>query len=391
LLSLVAAVGCSKKQEKAEEKPAEGTVAENKGAPSPAAAADPLMAELKTLATTCDVNAEMATVKCPKDEERKLATDFTRKVKSPIESLKTMAAALADSDKKLQTVASGVMQLAFRTSLGDDAKPGSVSPEDAKALIDAVGAAPRRQALQAVPAAVHAAMLSGQQEALYKMLDGRSNDKLQVVAYRYLMTHGRINAFDKIKALVQSEPTDVALAALASPSTMRNWTADEQAQLCPWARDLGNGDKPEIAGQALGLLSNCSGEYVDMLLARGETLAKSGKLSQAQVAPFRDVCSASRRKTPNLVSEAQCARNRKLLENVLFSKSDARTKIMTLSAIEYQWPDEATLKLAQRFAKDGDKDMAARAEDIVKRLEKRTKAASAAPAPAAPAEPAEHN
>jgi hypothetical protein len=370
-VSIYATLGCTcSKQDKQDT--SDPAVAQKEENSASTAGGDPLWAQIRSLASSCDVNASTALLKCKDNEQRKLITDFARKGKARIDSIKTLATALSDKDPKIQTVAANILHLAFRSSFGNDVNVGDVSPESAKALIAAVAVIPKPQASRAMPATVHAAMLSGQTDALYKMLDGRAGDKLDLVAYRYLMTHGRLTAFPKVKELVKSDQLPVALAALASPTAMRNWSKDEQAQICPWARDLLDDDRTAIGGRAARLLSNCSGEYVDTLLQKGEELFKAGKLGQAQIPSFRDICGPGRRKSPELVSEAQCARNRQLLEKTLLAPAtDPKTKVLVLSALVYQWPDASVLELAQKLSKDPDKDLARQASDTVRRLHRK--------------------
>ncbi|HTM46591.1 MAG TPA: hypothetical protein VL137_16650 [Polyangiaceae bacterium] len=369
--------------------------ATNKAAPAASAKApeSPLYAEIKQLAAACEVAVPASGLKCNAGEQRPVVAELARE-ESHVEALKTLTSALTDSDKKIETVAANLLHLAFRSSLGNNAKAGDVPPAVAKDLIDVVAKLPKPQASQALPAAVHAAMLSGQQEALYKMLEARSADKLSAVAYRYLMTHGRLGAFDKVKAAVASDQLDDALSAAASPASMRNWTDDESKQICDWASELLGDTRVGIATRAGTLLGHCSGDYVDKLLAKGEELLKAGNMNQAQVTPFRDVCSAPRRNglgtTGPKVTDEQCARNRKFLEKVLATPAvDGRTKAMTLSAITYQWPDDQTKRLLQKFEKNSDKELAKHASDMLRRFDHPLPAAPTAKsgAPAKPAPP----
>jgi hypothetical protein len=191
------------------------------------------------------------------------------------------------------------------------------------------------------------------------------------------MTHGRMTAFERIKTLVAGPELDAALSAAAAPNAMRNWSAEEEGPICSWAAELLGDARVGIATRAASLLGHCSGQYVDTLLSKGEEFLKAGKLTQAQIAPFRDVCSASRRRVDKegdapKVSEQQCTRNRNFLEKALASKDvDGRTKAMVLSALAYQWPDDATKKLLKKYENDPDKELAKRAQDTVKRLERR--------------------
>jgi hypothetical protein len=361
---------CAKKSDK-DAKPAASASAEPKKAGDGS-----LSEQIQKLAKVCEVAVPASGLKCKEGEQRKLVSDFARQ-KSRVPALQALTQSLGDSDPKVQTVAANLLHLGFRSSLGVDAKAGDVPADVAKDLIAAVGKLPKPQASQAVPAAVHAAMLSGQQDALFKMLEAKASDKLGSVAYRYLMTHGRMTAFERIKALVAGPELDAALSAAAAPNAMRNWTAEEEGPICSWAAELLGDTRVGIATRASSLLGHCSGQYIDTLLSKGEELLKAGKLSQAQIAPFRDVCSLARRRVDKdgaapKVSEQQCTRNRNFLEKALASKDvDGKTKAMVLSALAYQWPDDTTKKLLKKYENDSDKELAKRAQDTIKRLERR--------------------
>lgn len=363
---------CAKKSDKDAKPAASAAAADTKKAAGDA----PLLEQIQRLAKVCEVAVPASGLKCKEGEQRKLVSDFARQ-KSRVPTLQALTQALGNADPKVQTVAANLLHLGFRSSLGTEAKQGDVPADVAKDLIAAVGKLPKPQASQAVPAAVHAAMLSGQQEALFKMLEAHAEDKLGSVAYRYLMTHGRMTAWDKIKGLVAGTELDAALSAAAAPNAMRNWSSDEEGQICGWAADLLGDTRVGIATRAASLLGHCSGQYVDTLLTKGEDLLKAGKLTQAQIAPFRDVCSVSRRRVdkegdPPKISDQQCTRNRKFLEKALGSKDvDGRTKAMVLSALAYQWPDDGTKKLLKKYENDSDKELAKRAQDMTKRLERR--------------------
>lgn len=362
---------CAKKSDK-DAKPAASAAVATKKAPGDGS----VLEQIQHLAKVCEVAVPASGLKCKEGEQRKLVSDFARQ-KSRVPALQALTQALGDQDQKVQTVAANLLHLGFRSSMGSDAKTGDVPADVAKDLIKAVSTLPKPQASQSVPAAVHAAMLSGQQEALFKMLESRANDKLGSVAYRYLMTHGRMSTFERIKELVAGPELDAALSAAAAPNAMRNWSAEEEGPICSWAAELLGDPRVGIATRAASLLGHCSGQYVDTLLSKGEEFLKAGKLTQAQIAPFRDVCSASRRRVDKegdapKVSEQQCTRNRNFLEKALAAKDvDGRTKAMVLSALAYQWPDDATKKLLKKYENDPDKELAKRAQDTVKRLERR--------------------
>jgi hypothetical protein len=327
--------------------------------------------DLKALSTECAVDPKSSNVTCQQGEKRKLIGDFLRGQRERPPAVATLARALSDKDESMSTVAAHVLYSAFRTNFGTNVELGAVQAKDAKALIDAMAKAPAAQARQAAPATVHAAMLARQADALYAVLDAPDNEQLAGVAYRYVMTHGRLEAFDKVKALLKDQRMPVVLAALEAPRSMARWTEQEQAALCPWAKELLTDERPAVAAKAAGLLGSCQGEYVEALVAEGERLLKEKKLTAVHLAAFRDLCSPRRKDRNEAPSDAVCDRNRKLLEAVLADASlDARTRSVALTAIAAQWPDDKSKKLAKKYEQDKDAQLAQTAQRAIQRIER---------------------
>ncbi len=240
---------------------------------------------------------------------------------------------------------------------------------------------PKAQARQVAPATVHAAMVAGEEKALYEALD--KDATLAAAGYRYVMVHGRLNAFEKVKALAKDKRAGVHLAALEAPRNMQNWSPKDRASICPWARELLRDERPMVSFKGAALLSRCSGEYVDALLADGEAALESGSFSRAKLAAHRDVCSAMRRRQGG-ATDAQCQRNRKLLTEAARNQDlDPRTRSLALTAIAYQWPDRESLALAKELSADKARDLASTSQQTIQRLETRGQP-SPAKAPAAP-------
>jgi hypothetical protein len=353
--------------------------ASGRAAPAPsasAAATEPqvdaaLLGELTRLAQVCDVDLADANVNCKGGENHKLVTEFVSDQRSRIAALPTMTRALKDSNPRVQTTAANVLYSVFRAQLGPDARVGAVAPPDAKALVGAVVSLPPAAARQAVPTAVHAAMLAQSPDVLYQALDEPRNAQLATVANRHLMTYGRLAAFAKVKELSKSPNSALVLAALDSPSTMPNWSGSEQAEICPWAQSFLRDDRPAIAAKAAGLMTNCGGEYVDKLLDEGERLVKDKRLTRAHLVPFRELCSAAHAGTESATAE-QCRRNRKFLERLARAGDvEPPTRALALSSIAFQWPDEQALDLAASFGSDKNAALSEASREIAQRLEQR--------------------
>ena len=193
------------------------------------------------------------------------------------------------------------------------------------------------------------------------------------------MTHGRMAAFAKVQELVKDPSPAVSLAVLEAPRNMFAWNEAEQAAICPWAVELLKDPRPAVATRAAGLLGSCTGEFVDLLLERGEKSLKAGELKAAEISPYRDLCSPARLRQPAAAMGTQCERNRKLLTGVINTKKlDSQTRSLALVSLAYQWPDDKTLKLAKSLEKDADKSVAEHATRTVKRIEQRKASEKAA-------------
>jgi hypothetical protein len=336
-----------------------------------------LLGDLVELTKVCKVDATAGSLSCPQGEQRRLVSEFISDQRDRAKATATFAAALVDPKPELRAAAANVLYSAFRSPWGPNAKPGSVRGADADALLAAALELPKAQALQAIPAAVHAEMLANRGDALHAVLDKSGEAQVRTTALRYLMTHGRLAAFPKVQELAKSPELPVALAAFESPQGMYNWTQPEQAAICPWAAQFLGDPRAPIAAKAAALLSSCSGEYVDRLLEVGESALKAGDFSSARIGAFRDLCAPHRRAQPSPPSDEQCKRARKLLESVIKeNKLPEQTRTTALAALAYQWPDSDTMKLATKLKSDSNKSLAEIASRTVARLEQRNRQAS---------------
>ncbi len=331
-----------------------------------------LLKQMMNITQSCKIDSAAANVTCPQGENRQLISEFVADQRSRPAAIATLAHALADANPALQTVAANLLNGGFRSPWGADLRIGAVTAADAKSLLTTTLKLPKPLARQALPGAVNAAELAGLGKDVYAALDAADQSELRPLGYRHVMTHGRLAAFEKIRQLAKETNSAVAFAALEAPRNMYGWTDAEKSAICPWAAELLNDPRPNVATRAAGLLSSCSGDFVDQLLDRGEKAVKSGQINAGELGPFRDLCSAANAKQPGVASDKQCDRNRALLSDVVAGKKlDSQTRSMALVSLAYQWPDDKTLKLARTLEKDSDKSLAEHANRTVKRLEQR--------------------
>lgn len=336
-----------------------------------------LLGEIVAVSKACKVAAEASTVSCPKGENRKLINQFISGQKQRTEALPTLTAALSHQDPAVRVVAANVLYGGFR-SAWTDAKPGSVKPEDAEALTTAAFKLPKAQARQVIPAAVHASTLAGKIDSFEAALAKTTEPEFKTISYRHYMTHGRLEALKKVQEAAKSQNPAEVLSALESPRNMQAWTAEEQAAVCPWAADFLSDTRPSVASRAASILGNCGGEFVDKLLVKGEAALKEGKFTSADVSAYRELCGPKKRGQPNGPTEQQCGRARKLLEKAVETKGlDVQVRATALTTLAYQWPDDATIKLAKKLEKNPEKVLAEQATRTVQRLEQRAAMGSA--------------
>lgn len=379
MMGMGVAIGCAKSKPKTDdaEKAASGqqTVESEQGA-------DPVSSALRAIAENCTINEQHAVVsKCKSNEKQRLVRQLNAGKVSRAEALPLLVNALGAEDKKLSIAASKTLEGAYRNSFGDVGTDG-VDAQVAKNLLEQVGKLPKRQAMQVAPAAVHAAVLSGQTQELYKVLDEHPNKDMRASAYVYLMRYASLDQLPKIKDLVEGEDARVAASALESLRRMPGQTDEQKAQICdfvsPWVSD----PRPSVAGKAVSLSSTCGGKYVDVALAEAEKRAAGGDLSAAFVRGFDQLCLDRRGKTYG--TGEQCKRERRWLEAVLAKKAlgeDVRQ--FALLGLGLQFPDDKTAALANTYAAADEKRLKSAAQRVARSVASKQKRGQAVGATAA--------
>lgn len=329
--------------------------------------------ELESLAQTCELSGDRA--RCPGAMNWKLIGQFLDGKRDRVASLPGFAQALGSSDARLRTLAASILWSAFRDSWGS-LQVGAVPREAAAKLLSAALGAPEL-AKQALPAAVHAMMLSEQSAQLFAELAKPEHGALRSFAYPYLMTYGRLSAFGQVRELFESADPAAAGALLDAPTAMQNWTTEEQSSICGWAEPLLAKRADERAKLEL-LIAHCSGAPLDRLLARSEKSIAQGKLDDGTLAAFGVMCSPMRRTPAGRATEQQCSRVRSLLTSATESKLvDGAKRAQALLWISEFWPDAVTAKLLTRLEKDSHQEVAKGAREAATALEAKLKSPGA--------------
>lgn len=358
---------CSRKEEQPE-KPAP---AAPKKPELPADVDEDLLSALKEAAKTCTVATARQRITCNGGDKNALVLSFNKGERDRKKALPTFVHALQSKDEKLQALAAVVLYASFRTGLGPEAKKGTVKPATASALLDAALALPDSMAMQVIPAATHASTLAGKTDELTKALTQDVSIQVRTMAYRYLMVYGRLKAFETIRQLGSDPGAAVVLAAIESPRNMRDWTVEEQEAICPWAAGFLEDSRAPVAGNAMAVVSNCTGKELDQLLDRMDKTLKDKQFSFIHATALRDVCGSARERRESGATDEQCERVRRVQEKVV--KDDdiqGRVRAMCLSSLAYTWPDEKSLKIARSLDGSDEADLARTAGQVVTRLER---------------------
>lgn len=326
---------------------------------------------MKAIVAGCEVEASGNTVTgCKNGEADKLIKAFRDKRKDQVASLDTFAEALSSPDEKLSVVASSILHSAFQ-SFGKLSK-GAVSPDVAYHMIEAVGKVPQYRAAQSVKAAVHAAMLAGESQALYEMLDSHSYASIPGLAYPYVMQYGRLEAFPKIQEIAQSKDGNLAAVAFAAPLNMYEATAAEKQAVCPWGKGYLQDARANVYQAAGRVMLWCEGPYIDALQDEGEKRLAANQFTRDDSMLFRDVCfTPIKGLIPEAGKDKQCKRNQVFLEKAVNNKKlDSLSRGLALFAIYYQRRNAESMKIMQKYKNHADPNVKKYALEAIESLKK---------------------
>lgn len=335
-----------------------------------------IMQALEAVVAHCEVGVSGNTVtKCQNEEFKSLRAMFKKSETNPqpkdkVEALDTFSEALKSENQELAVVASSLLYHEYR-DFGPSPEPSRFTAPVAQRLIGAVGQSPKYQAAQALTAAVHTGMLAGQQEALYQMLDQHTYDAIPGLGYPHIMRYARMQAFPKVKQLAKAEDLKTVKAAFSAPGNMPKPTAEENAEICPWAKGYLSDPRDAAYLGAARLMLSCQGEYIDALLDEGEKrLEKDNRFTRDDYLIYRDVCFSP---VKGLIKEAgfqaQCARTAAFLEKAVNNeKVESLPRGLALFAIYYQRRNAESMKVMQKYKNHADPNIKKYANESIKSL-----------------------
>lgn len=323
-----------------------------------------VMEHLKKISEGCTVSIDSASVYSCKNKEDSAFSDFVRQTR-PKDLFETYASLLTSTDAKMRAVAIAEANYTF-SSLDKDLRKANATKPVATAFLDAL-AKDDGSAARIAPPAVDLGFIAGMKDRVIKVTDG-VNTNARNAAYRTFMEYGRLDAFPKIQEVAKQK--EFALAALAAPRNMYDWTEAEKAQICPWAKGyLGDATNANAAEAAYTVIK-CKGEYIDALQDEGDKRVKNKQFENPFAMTFREICfefiggiSGQAGQNP------QCKRNYAFLEKVANDESvKPEVRGMSLWNIYYQKRDKDTLALMRKYEKHKVPEIAKRAKEAIESL-----------------------
>lgn len=327
-----------------------------------------LVEQVQAIASTCEIGVQEAVVRCAEGQLAQLTGEYLRDAQARGRVLPTLTHLLGSSDPKVRVSSSVFIYDAFRAGFGEATKVQIEAPV-AQGLIEATLKLPPNEGRLVAPLAVHTAVLAGITSSLYPSFD--VSPVLAASGYRFLLTHGRLDAFEKVRSLAEDSRSAVRLAALEAPRNMARWSPKDRAAICPWAVGFLNDERPLVASRAAVLLGRCSGEPVDQLLISVETQLQKQTLDASWIPALRELCSPTTR-TKETVSSEQNQKVRRTLEKIAeSSKLDEKARLSALSTSGYCWPDQEMMRWLRRLGSSPSPAIAKSAQDVQARVSKR--------------------
>jgi hypothetical protein len=317
---------------------------------------------LKKIIAGCTVSVDSPAVySCKAQEDREL-DKYIRESK-PKDLYETYASLLDNADMKLRAAAVAEASNGLFSVEADLLKENATKPI-AQAFLDAF-AKGDDYASQLAQTTVALAFLAGLKDELIKATDAAKEEPRRR-AYTRFVQYGRLDGFPKVQEVAKQK--EFTTSALLAPRYMTNWTDEEKAAICPWAKGfLGDADL-YVAKEAGETLIECRGEYIDALLDEGEKRLKAKTFDDPFASVFGEVCQKFTFQ-PEIEKDKQCKRDFVFLEKVVNTatlKADVRA--YALWGIFSQRRNKECLPVMKKYKKNKVPEIAARANTALEAL-----------------------
>lgn len=353
--------------DQAETPPAPTDAGEPADDPAPAVTVDETVAAgVDAVVANCTVDIDGCSVKDCKgsewDDLGKLVQDDANK------HLESIAALYSGDDEAKAVIAANLMMSKAR-HLGETP---TVSVATANALLDGLAKAKKYVANQAAPTIGLAAGASGDQGVIdraFEVAVAHESEYAGAGVIRHTMRHGGMKALPKLMEVAKGDNPARSAAAVAAYREVFKPDGTLTAAVCPWAKEYVGHEDAQIRSEAGWVAIKCGGEYIDNLIAVGESRLEQNKFDRDDYMVYRDVCfSFMGEKTAG--QEEQCNANYAFLQKVVDDEDiESSDRGLALFAIYYQRRDDTTKALAKKYRKHKDPEIKKRAEEIIEALE----------------------
>ncbi len=322
----------------------------------------------------CKIDEKYGRVsKCANKEDRAVY-DWVRK-EEPTDLFETLGQMLVGKDAKKSAIAASLTTSLF-TSKGTEWREKNATKVASDSYMEFVKNNDNNVARNMTQYATHLAMMKGEHEALFAMVNGHKNEKVKLAAYESYMAHGRMTGFKELERITKgNKDKKVIQAALRSPRNMYKETDKEKAAFCPWAESyLGDKDL-DIAAASAKVMVKCKGEYIDKMIDEGEKRVEAGEYKRPLAMVYREPCFGFISGiTKEAGSDKQCERLYGFLQGVADNeKVDSKTRGSALWNIYYQRRDQKTLDLMRKYENHKDAEIAKKAKEAIASLVKNKK------------------
>ena len=234
---------------------------------------------VNAIVENCNIDLRYTTMKNCKNKEKENFTELS-KAKGVIPSINTLSVLFKDSDIKTATTASGLLYEVRRRMGNLDKVKDQIDKRAVSNLIDGIRQMQGYAAFYAAEITMKLATITGQENEAIKVFENHPEEAVKNQGYRYLMTFARLKNFDRVKKLASKENHKYTrAAAVAAAEYMYKYTDDEKKEICPWAKGFLDDEESSVSGSAARiLLQRCAGENIDVVLDKGEALAKDDAL-----------------------------------------------------------------------------------------------------------------
>jgi len=310
-----------------------------------------LLSQLDAVAQSCEFESGRPT-RCNEDQANQAKKALEAK---GLDALGTWAVALSSSEPELHDYAAW----SIKEFLSDERfeaiaeAPDPIEEQALSRLLEVFEKSDAYTTARIARVTTHAAMIGEQSEELIEVLEKHPHREARVQAYRASMKFGRTRPLDKLIELSQDKNQERLLrqAALRAPLEMLPFQSEEEReQVCSWIADFLSEQDSMLEEWPARLMPHCGESHIDALLDQTQDRIDGGNFSPAFGETLTSLCTP---KTPELASTKQCERLASMLRDVAMATSLApTTRAQAIRLLGAHTPDEQTLRVIERLAKE---------------------------------------